>query len=210
MFFSLDGIDGGGKSTQLDLFCSWLRESGHDVVICRDPGTTQLGEAIRDILLTKHDIDMARCSEMLLYMAARAQLVAEIVQPALSAGKVVVSDRYSLANVVYQGYGGQLDVDTIWKVGRIATGGLLPDLTIVLDMDVRVAVERIQRDMDRMESQGDEFAQRVRRGYLTEAGRDPDRIIVIDAAREIEQVQFDIRAAASKALLPANNNQQSD
>ena len=200
MFLSFDGVDGVGKSTQLSLFCSWLRESGYDVVTCRDPGTTRLGEAIREILLTRNEVGMDRPAEMLLYMAARAQLVAEIIVPALQAGKIVVSDRYLLANVIYQGYGGQLDVNVIWDVGRVATGGLMPDLTLVLDMDVRTAAGRIERERDRMESQGETFAQRVRQGYLTEVGRHPDTMVVVDAAREIDQVQADIRAAAEAWL----------
>src|SRR5437868_6589400 len=121
MFFSFDGIDGVGKSTQLELFVQWLRESGRDVVSCRDPGSTELGEAIRKILLADFETPIARRSEMLLYMAARAQLVEQVIRPALARGQVVVCDRFLLANVVYQGYAGGLDVETLWNVGRVAT-----------------------------------------------------------------------------------------
>src|SRR5205823_183886 len=106
MFFSIDGGDGTGKSTQIELLCEWLRSQGHQVVTCRDPGSTPLGEAIRDILLHREDLAIGRRSEMLLYMAARAQLVAEVIRPALQSDKIVVADRFLLANVAYQGYGG--------------------------------------------------------------------------------------------------------
>ncbi len=200
MFFSIDGGDGTGKSTQIDLFCQWLRQQGHAVVTCRDPGSTPLGEAIRELLLHRHDLAIERRSEMLLYMAARAQLVAELIQPALQAGKIVVADRYLLANVVYQGYGGGLDVPTLWEVGRVATGGLSPDLTIVLDLPAEVAAARINRDPDRMEMQGLEFHKRVRDGFLAEARRQPGRIVVVDASRPVEIVQADLQLAAERVL----------
>jgi dTMP kinase len=200
MFFSIDGGDGTGKSTQVELFCGWLRQLGHEVVCCRDPGSTRLGEAVRALLLDRHDLQIDRRSEMLLYMAARAQLVEEIIRPALAQQKTVVSDRYLLANVVYQGYGGGLDVDALWEVGRIATGGLLPELTIVLDMPAETAAARIARRLDRMEQQGAAFHARVREGFLAEAARWPKEIVVVNAAAPIEQVQAEIRAAAGRIL----------
>ncbi len=200
MFFSIDGGDGTGKSTQIDLFCQWLRQQGQQVVACRDPGSTPLGEAIREVLLHRHDLAIARRSEMLLYMAARAQLVAELICPALKAGKTVVADRYLLANVVYQGYGGGLDVQTLWEVGRVATGGLFPDLTIVLDLPAEAAAARINRNPDRMEMQGLEFHARVRDGFLTEARRQPGQIVVVDASRPIDVVQADLQVAAQRVL----------
>lgn len=199
-FIALDGLDGTGKSTQQRLLCEWLRERGHDVIACRDPGTTPLGERIRTVLLAHDGVAIDRRAEMLLYMAARAQLVAEVVTPALAAGKSVVSDRYLLANVVYQGYAGGLDPDEIWRVGHVATGGLLPKLVLVLDMPPEAAAKRIQRQRDRMEEQGDEFSRRVREGFLTEAAEDSKGIVVIDAARSIEDVHADIRAAVEKTL----------
>jgi dTMP kinase len=200
MFFSIDGGDGAGKSTQLELFCQWLQSQGQRVITCRDPGSTRLGEAVRELLLDRHDLDIRRPSEMFLYMAARAQLVEEIIRPAQQRGTTVVADRYVLANVVYQGYGGGLDVDMLWEVGRIATGGLMPDLTIVLDMPAEAAAARIARNLDRMEQQGAEFHARVREGFLTEAGRHPGKIVVIDADRPIEQVQADIRISAQRVM----------
>ena len=200
MFFSIDGGDGVGKSTQIERFCQWLRSEGHDVVTCRDPGSTPLGEAIRELLLNRHDLSIHRRSEMLLYMAARTQLVEEVVRPALEAGKTVVSDRYLLANVVYQGHAGGLDVDTLWRVGEIAIGGLTPDLTIVLDLPSEAASSRLTGELDRMEKQGREFHSRVRQGFLDEAARQGDRVAVIDASRSIEEVAAEIRSVAAETL----------
>jgi len=185
MFLSIDGGDGTGKSSQIALLAEWLRASGREVLVCRDPGSTRLGEAVRDLVLHRHDLCLARTSEMLLYMAARAQLAAEVIRPALEQGKTVISDRYLLANVVYQGYAGGLDVETLWEVGRVATGGLMPELTIVLDMAADAAAARLQRPLDRMEQQGDAFHARVRQGFLAEAARRPERIAVVDAGRPI-------------------------
>jgi dTMP kinase len=200
MFLSLDGVDGVGKTTQITLLSQWLRERHQDVETCRDPGSTELGEAIRRIVLTGLSAPIHRTSEMLLYMAARAQLVTQIIQPALATGKTVVCDRFLLANVVYQGYAGGLDVDALWAVGEVATGGLHPDLTIVLDMDVQLACRRMDRQWDRMESQGVEYLEQVRRGFLAESRRGRERIVVVDAARDVDCVQQDIRAAVASLL----------
>ena len=200
MFFSIDGGDGTGKSTQIELLAEWLRGRGHELVTCRDPGSTPLGEAVRELVLTRHDLRVDRRSEMLLYMAARAQLVEEVIRPALEHGRTVLSDRYLLANVVYQGHAGGLDVPTLWEVGCVATGGLAPELTVVLDMPADAAAARLQGALDRMEQQGDAFHRRVRQGFLAEAARCPDRIVVIDAARPIDQVQADIRAAVGRVV----------
>ena len=200
MFLSIDGGDGSGKSTQVDLLAEWLRRQGRDVLTCRDPGSTPLGEAVRGILLDRHDLHIDRRSEMLLYMAARAQLVEEVIRPALEQGKTVLCDRYLLANVVYQGHGGGLDVATLWEVGRVATGGLTPELTIVLDVPPEVAAARIARPRDRMEKQGDAFHARVREGFLTEAARAPELIVLLGAAGSVEQVQAEIRRIVSSRL----------
>jgi dTMP kinase len=191
MFYSIDGGDGVGKSTQIGLFCEWLRKRGHEVVTCRDPGSTRLGESVRELLLNRHDLEIHRRAEMLLYMAARTQMVEEFIRPALNSGKTVVCDRFLLANVVYQGHAGGLDIETLWQVGQIAVGGLMPDLTLVLDMPAKSAVGRIDRELDRMEKQGVEFHARVRDGFLTEAARHKD-IVVINAAQTIEKVHADI------------------
>ncbi len=200
MFLSIDGIDGTGKSTQMRLLVDWLEEIGHDVVECRDPGTTGVGEAVRDVLLNRHEFEISRRSEMLLYMAARAQLVDEVIRPAIEAGKTVVSDRFLLANVVYQGHAGGLDIQMIWDVGQVATGGMYPDLILLLDMPTGAADRRIARELDRMETQGDEFRLRLRDGFLAEAQRKTDRIALIDASKTVEEVHTSIRATVGKKL----------
>jgi dTMP kinase len=201
MFFSFDGIDGAGKSTQLSLFCTWLQERGLEVATCRDPGSTALGERIRDLLLHSDDATpITRRAEMLLYMAARAQLVDEVIHPALDAGKTVVSDRYLLANIVYQGHAGGLDIEMIRQVGLVATAGLAPDATFVLDLLPEAAGRRLDRALDRMERQGNDYRQRLRYGFLAEAARSGNNTHVINADRSPELVQNDIRQIAGTLL----------
>jgi dTMP kinase len=201
MFFSFDGIDGVGKSTQVRLFVERLRERGLDVIECRDPGSTPVGEKVRELLLASDAATtIGRRSEMFLYMAARSQLVDEVIRPALAAGKVVVSDRFLLANVVYQGHAGGLDPDAIWEVGRVATDGVEPDCVFLLDMLPGAADGRIDRPLDRMERQGEEYRERLRAGFLKEAARAVDSIHVIDAGREVEQVRDDIWRIAARLL----------
>lgn len=197
MFFSFDGVDGAGKSTQIELFRRWLEQQCQSVELCRDPGSTELGEILRGIVLENSDVPIDRTSEMLLYMAARAQLVKQVIRPALAAGKTVICDRFLLANVVYQGYAGGLDVGQLWRVGEVAVGGLHPDITIVLDLDAMAAQKRIVRCLDRMEAQGTEFLHRVRHGFLHEAQLDHERIIVINADQSVDAVQREIRSAVT-------------
>ena len=193
-FLSFDGVDGAGKSTQIRLLVDWLRARGKEVVECRDPGSTPLGEKLRAILLDRHDMPIHRRSEMLLYMAARAQLVEEVIRPALAAGKWVLSDRFLLANVVYQAHAGGLDPDDVWEVGEVTVAGIMPRLSIVLDMPADQAAARIQREHDRMEAQGMEYLERVRQGFLIEASRRKD-IVVIPADRSPAAVHADVLAA---------------
>ena len=200
MFYSFDGIDGAGKSTQMELFCAWLAERGECIVTCRDPGSTPLGEAIRPLLLDRRDLAIGRTAEAFLYMAARAQLVEQTIRPALERGETVVCDRFLLANVVYQGHAGGLDVAELWRIGQLATGGLEPDLTFVLDLAPEAAAKRIDRQLDRMESQGVDFRRRLREGFQTEAARRRDRILLLDADRPIDVVQTDIRQAVVEKL----------
>ena len=194
-FLVLDGIDGAGKSSQIGPLVQWLEAAGRTVTTCRDPGSTLAGDAIRAILLDRHEIHLAPTSEMLLYMAARAQLVAEVIRPALARGEWVVSDRYLLANIVYQGHAGGLGPDVVRRVGAVATGGLEPDCVLVLDVDLATAARRLDRPLDKLENRGDEFRARLRAGYLAEAARDPERIAVIDAVAEPEVVAGRLRAA---------------
>ena len=198
MFFSFDGVDGVGKSTQIRLLAEALRQQGREVVTCRDPGSTALGERLRDILLNHHGTPIHRRSEMLLYMAARAQLVEEVIRPELAAGKTVISDRYLLANVVYQAHGGGLSADDVWEVGRVTVAGVMPRLVFLLDMPAERAAQRINRQPDRMEAQGLAYLERVRQGFLIEAALFPDQIAVINADQPIEAIHAEILAAAAQ------------
>ncbi|EAQ78425.1 dTMP kinase [Blastopirellula marina] len=204
MFFVFDGLDGVGKSTQQTLFTAWLEMQGAKVVSCRDPGSTPLGERLRSILLDKSDLEIAPRSEMLLYMTARAQLVAETIRPALEAGAAVVSDRYLLANIAYQGYGGGVDVDTIRNVGLAATDGVLPDATFLLDLPTKAALGRLNRALDRVESRGIEYFEQVREGFLAEAKKF-ENVHIIDASRKVEEIQAEIRRIALTVLERRND-----
>lgn len=199
-FISLDGIDGTGKSTQVRLLADWLQARAHRVVTCTDPGGTLLGEQLRDLLLNyRHDIGLM--TEAMLFMASRAELVEKIIRPALAKGTVVLTDRFLLANVVYQGHAGGLNVDDLWQVGRICTGGLEPTLTIVLDLPVELAQTRRGREADRMEQRALEYHERVRAGFLAEARRQPDRIKVVDATGSVDAVHAAICAEVERVLV---------
>jgi dTMP kinase len=191
-FISLDGLDGSGKSTQCRLLAEWLRARGTVVTECTDPGGTAVGDVIRALLLD-HRRQMSLACEALLFMASRAQLTAEVIRPALDAGHVVVADRFLLANVVYQGHAGGLDPNQLWHIGRLATGGLEPDLTVVLDLPVEAALLRRKGPSDRVESRDAAYHRRVREGFLSEARRRPERICVVDAAQPVEIVHERIR-----------------
>jgi dTMP kinase len=197
MFFSFDGIDGVGKTTQMQLFCEWLADRHVDVVVCRDPGSTPLGERVREILLASGaETPIGARSEMLLYMAARAQLVDQVIRPALAARKTVVSDRYLLANVVYQGHAGGLDVSAVREVGLVATDGVLPDCVFLLDMSPQAALGRMSRQLDRMENRGDAYRERLRAGFLSEARQWGDSVHIINADRSVDIIQQEIRTVA--------------
>lgn len=200
MFFVFDGVDGAGKSTQLNLFVEWLRSNGCDVVTCKDPGSTGLGEKLREVLLGEHDIPIDIRAEMMMFTTARTQLVQQIVKPALDSGKTVVLDRYILSTVVYQGHAGNLAPDDIWTVNSIATENVMPDVTFVLDLPVEVSMPRLGKSLDRMESRGTEYMHRVRHGFLKEADRWPTGVDVINADRSIEEIQDEIRAAAQRYI----------
>jgi dTMP kinase len=191
-FLSLDGIDGTGKTTQCRMLVDWLNASGVAAIGCADPGGTPLGDQLRQTLLASRT-EISPVAEALLFMASRAELVAKVVRPALEAGQIVVCDRFLLANVVYQGHGHGLPPQDLWSVGQFATGGLLPDLTLVLDLPVEQAVARRGRSADRMEGRGDDYLQRVRDGFRTEAARRPSKIQLVDAASDAATVQQRLR-----------------
>ncbi|HEY1067080.1 MAG TPA: dTMP kinase [Pirellulales bacterium] len=192
MFLSFEGIDGAGKTTQVRRLAERLIAEGRMVATCRDPGSTELGDAVRKIVLHEAVAQVGRTAEMLLYMAARAQMVEEVIRPALAAGKVVLSDRFLLSNVVYQGHAGGLDPQALWSVGAVACGGLLPDRTYVLDLEPEAGLARIDRPLDRMEREGLDFRRRLRAGFLLEAARQPERIEIVDAARDAETIHADL------------------
>jgi len=203
-FIALDGIDGSGKSAQIGRLADWLRSHGLTVTTCRDPGATPAGDAIRAILLDRHDLHLDPTAEMFLYMAARAQLVREVIEPALARGEWVVSDRYLLANVVYQGHAGGLDPEMVWRVGAVATGGRMPDVVILLDVDLETAARRLDRPLDKLENRGADYRRRLREGYRAEAARRPEAIAVVDAAAGIDEVAARIRAVvAARCGIPS-------
>ena len=199
LFLSLDGLDGAGKSTQCRRLAEWLRARGRSVVECTDPGGTELGAQLRSLLLSYRG-QMSVACEALLFMASRAQLVAEVIRPALDAGDDVVCDRFLLANVVYQGHAGGLAVPQLWDAGRLSTGGLEPNLTIVLDLPLETALARRKGTADRLESRAEEFHRRVRDGFLAEAARRPDRVRVVDASLPADLVQEAIRAEVERIV----------
>lgn len=211
MFFVFEGIDGAGKTTQIHQFADWLTQQGIQVVTCQDPGSTQLGQRLRQLLLEKHQVPIDILAEMLMFTTARTQLVQEVIRPALQQTQTVLLDRYIFSTVVYQGYAGQLDPNDIWTINRIATGGLMPNVTFVLDLDVDLAMERLNlrsddagirrtKELDRMESRGRDYFLRVREGFLIEAEKWPDRVEVIDANRPMAEVQTEIQTLAKEYM----------
>ncbi|QJX00724.1 dTMP kinase [Frigoriglobus tundricola] len=199
-FISLDGLDGTGKSTQCRLLVEWLTAQRVPVTACTDPGGTPLGQELRKLLLFGRDHTISTTTEAMLFMASRAQLVDEIIRPALDGGQVVVSDRFLLANVVYQGHAGGLNAADLWTVGRFVTGGLEPDLTLVFDLPPDVAVSRRNRAADRMEDRGEDYVTRVRTGFNYEAGMRPDRHRIIDATPDADAVQKVVRREVGRLL----------
>jgi dTMP kinase len=199
-FITLDGPDCGGKTTQAARLVDWLQAQGQEVVACRDPGGTPLGDRLRSLLLDRSALAIDLRAEMLLYMASRAQLVAEVIRPALEAGRIVVSDRYLLANVVYQGHAGGLPIEDVWRVGRVATGGLMPDLTLLIDVPPEVAQARVGAPRDRMEDQSDEFRAGVREGFRRALESYPAPIVLIDGSADAETVATRLQNEVKRAL----------
>jgi dTMP kinase len=188
LFLSLDGIDGTGKSTQVKLLAERLRSNGHAVTTCTDPGGTELGAKIREILLHGKQQCMSMRAEALLFMASRAELIERVIAPALDRGEIVISDRFLLANVVYQGHAGGLDVNDLWSLGTFVTKGIEPDLTLILDLPVEAARSRRPGPADRLERRTQEYFEQVRAGFLAEATLCPQSRFVVDASGSIEAV----------------------
>jgi len=203
MFITFEGSEGSGKSTQIPLLATYLSKLGYQIQTTREPGGTRIGEQVRLCLHDVANTDMTPAAEVLLYSASRSQLVEEVIKPALAEGKIVLSDRYADSTLAYQGYGRQLDLVALTSITRFATGGLEPDLTIFLDIDVEEGLSRRTtggEEMNRMDLQRLEFYQRVRQGYLTLAAAKPNRWTIIDASRPASQVQEEIRRCLEKFL----------
>ena len=196
-FFVLDGPDGGGKTTQVAALRDYLVERGEQVKTLREPGATTAGEAIRDLLLDPNT-DLIPVAEMLLYQAARAQMVDALLRPTLESGVTVLLDRYWYSTAAYQGHGLGLDIDSVRAVSRTATGGLEPDHLFVLDVDPEVGLSRIRGERDRIEGRPLEYHRRVRDGFLAEAQLLGDRATVLDASRPAAEVSAIIREVVDR------------
>ena len=191
IFITMEGPDGAGKTTQIELLKDYLNKKGYDVLITRDPGGNAVSEAIREVILNKDFTEMGYMTELLLYAAARAQLVKENIKPALSAGKAVIADRFVDSSAVYQGIGRGLGIDTVYKVNEFALQGILPDMTFLMDLDA---------ELDRMEQESLEFHKKVVEGYRCLAEMNPDRIVKVDAALPKEAIHDIIISYVEKWL----------
>ncbi|MGQ9839359.1 MAG: dTMP kinase [Anaerolineae bacterium] len=204
VFITFEGPEGGGKTTQSKLLAAWLREQGYDVLLTREPGGTRIGDAVRAILLSPEHTEMQPQTEILLFSAARAQLVREVIRPCLAAGKIVLCDRFADSTLAYQGYGRQLDLSVLRLITAFATGGLVPDLTICPDLPVAEGLSRKLggdvAEWNRMEQEEQAFHQRVREGFLALAAAEPDRWLVVDALQPINRIQAVIRQRVDRLL----------
>lgn len=190
IFITMEGPDGSGKTTQIDLLKKYLESRGYDIVIAREPGGTVIGEAIREIILNPEYREMSHMTELLLYAAARAQLVNHVIKPALLSGKAVICDRFVESSAVYQGIGRGLGVDTVYEINNYALGEVKPELTIFMDLDAADGIRRKknQTELDRMEMEDLSFHKRVVEGYRQLAELYPERIFPVDATLPIEEI----------------------
>lgn len=199
LFITLEGADGCGKTTQLNLLKEYLTSRGYEIVVTREPGGKGLGEKLREILLN-YDGEVSDRCEAFLYLADRAQNIDTIIKPAINSGKIVLCDRHTDSSVAYQGYGREQNVDNINMLNELAVNGVHPDLTIVFDIDTETSMARVGAEKDRLESAGIEFHKRVRNGYLEIAKKNPQRIKVVDASQTIEDVQRDVIKIVEEVL----------
>ena len=189
---TFEGIDGSGKTTQAVLFHKRLLSSGHNAHLLREPGGTIIGEKIRSILLDTSFSDMSSQAELFLYLAARSQITSKVIIPALTHGEQVIMDRYIDSTVAYQGYARGLGVDEMIRLNKIATMGLIPDITFIIDCDPDIAFQRIGSKPDRLESEGTNFMLKVREGFIKLQDYDKQRIIICDGNRKISEIENDI------------------
>ncbi len=204
-FLTIEGTEGVGKSTNLAFVRDWLQAKGVEVVVTREPGGTPLAEEIRSLLLAKRDEPVNETAELLLVFAARAQHIAQVIQPALARGAWVLSDRFTDATFAYQGGGRGLSTETIAQLEQLVQGDLRPDLTLILDIDVELGLNRARQrgELDRFESETMAFFERVRSAYRARAEQAPSRYALVDAGQELVDVQADI-ASVLHALLVAD------
>ncbi len=204
-FITLEGGEGSGKSTHSKLLCGWLRKKGISFVYTREPGGTAIGEVVRKILLNPANHSIVDKCELLLYLSSRAQLVSEVIRPALSEGKMVISDRFDDATLAYQGYGDKLDIDLIKRLNNFVTENLRPDLTIFLDIGVKKGLLRSMgvKRVDRIEARAISYHQRVKKGYLELAGKNPGRIKIVKVRKGINETQREIRKIVEEKCLLA-------
>ena len=203
MFITLEGPEGSGKSSQIGLLADFLEQQGFSVVVTREPGGTLIGDQIRHVLHDVANTAMSPAAELLLYSASRAQLVHELIRPALAAGQVVLCDRYADSTLAYQGYGRNLNLTDLQTITQFATGGLKPDLTLLLDIDVERGLARRRdggEEMNRLDLEVVEFHQRGREGYHNLAQQDPDRWVIVDADRLVTAVQADLQVIILERL----------
>lgn len=202
IFITMEGPDGAGKSTQIDLLKKYLEDKGYNILLTRDPGGNDISEAIRGIILNKDFTEMGYMTELLLYASARAQLVKENIKPALEAGTAVIADRFVDSSAVYQGIGRGLGIDMVYKVNEFALQGIMPDMTILMDLDAEVGLARKknQAELDRMERESVDFHKKVVAGYRDLADRYPERILKVDAALQVQEIHDIIVANIEKKL----------
>jgi len=201
IFITLEGPEGCGKSTHARLLYDFLRKSSYKCLLTREPGGTKAGEEIRRMLLHSDGVKMSDLTELFLFEAARSQIVGEVIKPSLAKGMVVVCDRFSDATICYQGYAGGVEIASIEALNRIATGGLAPDLTILLDIDTSVGLERAKgKGVDRMEKKESAYHKRVRAGYLKLAKKYPRRIKVIKVMATVEETQNLVRQEVERVV----------
>lgn len=194
LFITFEGPDGSGKTTQARMLAEYLQMRGMEVLHTREPGGTAISEQIREVILSTRNQSIQHETEALLFSAARAQIVAELIRPALAAGKIVVCDRYADSTMAYQGYGLGLDLEALRAITRFATGGLVPDMTFYIDVPAEIGLTRRQRgETNRLDQKDLAYHARVREGFLKMAKEEPRRWIVVDGTQPVDQVQQEIR-----------------
>ncbi len=202
LFITMEGPDGAGKTTQIDLLRDYLSGKGYDIIVCREPGGTPISEAVRQVILNKDFTEMGNMTELLLYAAARAQLMEEVIRPALLEGKIVICDRFVESSAVYQGIGRNMGIDLVYQVNQFAIGDTVPDLTIMIDLNAEIGISRKkkQTELDRMEREALDFHERVVDGYRQLSQLFPERIYKIDGSRTIEEIHQKIVVQVNKKL----------